>query len=71
VERPNKELEGFRRITLQPGETQTVAFPLKAAALAYWDADIGGWHVEADQVRVMVGSSSADVKLHAAIQVHS
>jgi beta-glucosidase len=71
VERPNKELKGFRRITLQPGETQTVAFPLKAAALAYWDADLGGWHVEADRVRVMVGASSADIRLVTGIEVDS
>ncbi|MBN1641096.1 MAG: glycoside hydrolase family 3 C-terminal domain-containing protein [Anaerolineae bacterium] len=63
VERPSKELKGFRRITLQPGETQTVSFPLQAAALAYWDTDLGGWHVEADQVRVMIGASSADIRL--------
>ncbi|MBN1934191.1 MAG: fibronectin type III-like domain-contianing protein, partial [Anaerolineae bacterium] len=63
VERPKKELKGFKRITLQPGETQTVQIPLKAESLAYWEADLGGWHVEADQVRVMVGASSADIRL--------
>lgn len=69
VERPAKELKGFRRITLQPGETQTVALPLPAAALAYWDADLGGWQVEADRVRVMVGASSADIRLAAELVV--
>jgi beta-glucosidase len=69
VERPKKELKGFKRITLQPGETQTVPFPLEAAALAYWDADLGGWQVEPGQVRVMVGASSADIKLVADIVV--
>ncbi|MFL7807346.1 MAG: fibronectin type III-like domain-contianing protein, partial [Anaerolineae bacterium] len=63
VERPKKELKGFKRITLQPGETQAVTLPLEAAALAYWDADLGGWQVEPDHVRVMVGASSADIKL--------
>ncbi len=63
VERPKKELKGFRRITLQPGETQTVTLPLKAESLAYWDADLGGWQVEADRVRVLVGASSADIRL--------
>jgi beta-glucosidase len=69
VDRPKKELKGFQRITLQPGEMQTVSFPLRASALAYWDADLGGWHVEADQVRVMVGASSADIRLLADITV--
>jgi beta-glucosidase len=69
VKRPKKELKGFKRIALQPGETQTVAFPLQASALAYWDPDLGGWHVEADQVRVMVGASSADIRLSAELAV--
>ena len=69
VERPKKELKGFRRITLQPGETQTVALPLAAAALAYWDTGLGGWRVEADRVRVMVGASSDDIRLMADLAV--
>ncbi len=71
VERPRKELKGFKRITLQPGETQTVTLPLKAESLAYWDTDLGGWHVEAGPVRVMVGASSADIKLMADIAVEN
>jgi beta-glucosidase len=63
VARPKKELKGFKRITLQPGETQIVTLPLKADALAYWDTDLGGWQVEADRVRVLVGASSADIRL--------
>jgi len=69
VARLKKELKGFRRTTLRPGETQTVTLPLQAAALAYWDADLGGWQVEPDQVRVMVGASSADIRLVADIAV--
>ena len=37
VERPGKELKGFKRITLQPNETRTVTLPVKAQDLAYWD----------------------------------
>ncbi|MBN2003108.1 MAG: glycoside hydrolase family 3 C-terminal domain-containing protein [Anaerolineae bacterium] len=69
VERPQKELKGFKRLTLQPGETQTVIFPLKAAALRYWDADLGGWRLEPGRVRLMVGASSADVRLWAEVEV--
>jgi beta-glucosidase len=63
VVRPQKELKGFQRITLEPGETRTVTFLLTAEALAYWETDFGGWHVEADRVRVMIGASSRDIKL--------
>ncbi len=69
VERPKKELKGFKRLTLQPGETRTVAFPLKADALRYWDSDLGGWRLEPGRVRVMVGASSADVRVWAEVEV--
>jgi beta-glucosidase len=63
VERPIEELKGFKRIALQPGETNTVALPLKASALAYWNSATGAFEVEADRINVKVGSSSADFKL--------
>ncbi|MFZ0934499.1 MAG: glycoside hydrolase family 3 C-terminal domain-containing protein [Bryobacteraceae bacterium] len=69
VERPNKELKGFRRITLMPGQTRTVTLPLKAQTLAYWDMARERWVVEPDQVKLMVGGSSADVKLEKAVAV--
>ena len=69
VDRPLKELKGFRRVTLAPGEKRTVRLPLKAAALAYWDAGTKIWVVEPDRVNLMVGSSSADVRLKKTIDV--
>ena len=63
VERPVRELKGFRRISLQPGKTATVTMVLKASDLAWWNVDKGGWDVEAGRVRVMIGSSSADIRL--------
>jgi len=71
VERPKKELKGFKRITLGPGETQTVTLPLPASTLAYWDPDLGGWQVEPGRVRLMVGASSADIRLVKEIAVLS
>jgi beta-glucosidase len=65
VERPRQELKGFRRVTIKAGETQTVQIPLKASALAYWDEKSGAFKVEAEPVRLMVGSSSSDIKLTA------
>ena len=62
VSRPIKELKGFSRITLQPHETKTVSFPLKAADLAYWNEAKQKFVVENDQIKWMIGGSSADVR---------
>ncbi len=62
VPRPRKELKGFQRITLRPGETRTVTMPLPADALRYWDADTQQWVLERDSVEIQVGASSADVR---------
>jgi beta-glucosidase len=69
VERPMRELKGFQRISLKPGETRTVQIPVKASALAYWDEKTGSFQVESEPVKVMIGESSADVKAEATIQV--
>jgi beta-glucosidase len=71
VERPIEELKGFKRIALEPGETKTVTLPLKASALAYWNSAKGAFEVEPDQVNVMVGTSSADIKLQQAVGISS
>jgi beta-glucosidase len=69
VERPIEELKGFKRIALEPGETKTVTLPLKASALAYWNSAKGAFEVEPDQVNLMVGTSSADIKLQQAVSI--
>jgi beta-glucosidase len=69
VERPIEELKGFKRIALEPGETKTVTLPLKASALAYWNSAKGAFEVEPDQVKVTVGTSSADIKLQQAVSI--
>ena len=69
VERPQKELKGFRRIALQPGATATVEFPLAAKALAWWDSKRHAFEVENDTVKVLVGGSSADLPLSREISV--
>jgi beta-glucosidase len=69
VERPLKELKGFQRVKLAAGETKTVRIPLDAASLAWWNAGQSGWEVESGPVEIMVGSSSADLGLHAVATV--
>jgi beta-glucosidase len=69
VERPIKELRGFKRVTIKPNEIKTVTIPLKAEILAYWDKDQRRFVVEPGKIRIMVGSSSADIKLQETIEV--
>jgi beta-glucosidase len=69
VERPKEALKGFQRVNVQPNETKTVTIPLKAADLAYWDEKSGKFQVEAEPVSLMVGDSSADIKLDTTVKV--
>jgi beta-glucosidase len=69
AERPRKELRGFQRVTLKPGETQTVEIPLKGDSLAWWNEKAGRFEVETEPVRILVGGSSADVRLQTVVNV--
>ena len=69
VGRPAKELKGFSRISLKPGEAKNVEILLKASDLAYWNATQGKFVVEGDKVKLMVGSSSEDIRLQKSIEV--
>jgi len=69
VPRANRDLRGFQRVTLQPGERRTVRFRLPASSLAYWDAATHGWKVESDRVALEVGGSSADIRATKTIRV--
>jgi beta-glucosidase len=60
LKRPIKELKGFKRITLQPGEAKTVSFTLGWEELKFWKN--GAWVVEPGQVIVELGSSSQDIR---------
>lgn len=69
VERPVRELHGFGRVELAPGETRTVAIEFPARDLATWDEAAGGWRFEDLEYRVEVGTSSRDLPLTAALRV--
>ncbi len=71
VERPRRELQGFQRVSVAPGETKTVTMPLAASQLAYWDTSSHHFTVEADTVQLMVGPSSATVALEKTITVNA
>jgi beta-glucosidase len=63
VERPIKELRGFRRVPLQANESRTVELPLSARSLAYWNEGRHAFEVESDKIEVMVGGSSDNLPL--------
>ena len=60
--RPVKELAGFKRIILAPGEKQTVIFEVKASQMAFLDMNMQ-WKVEKGTFLAEVGSSSQDIRL--------
>jgi beta-glucosidase len=65
-QRPIKQLAGFQRVSLKPGEKQTVSFslPHDHIALQYWDDVNKQFAYEAGAVQLMIGASSADIRLH-------
>ncbi len=64
VARPTKELKGFRKVALKPGESQTVSVPLDRNAFAFFDQDQGRWVAESGEFKLLVGSSSRDIRLN-------
>jgi beta-glucosidase len=68
VTRPIKELKGFRRVTLAPGETTTVTFTLSAAQLSFLDQSMTPV-LEPGTINVMVGSSSEDIRLSSSFDI--
>lgn len=69
--RPRKELKGFEKIELAPGETKTVKFVLGKRAFAYWNTELHDWHVESGEFEILVGKSSRDIPCRESILVKS
>lgn len=62
VDRPVKELKGFRKISLEPGETKTVTFTIEPDMLKYFDAAKHEWVLENGKFTAYVGSASDDIR---------
>jgi beta-glucosidase len=71
VQRPVKELKGFTRVFLRPGETKRVTIPLEGRSFAYYAPEKKGWVAEAGDYRVLVGASSRDVRLDGTLKLPS
>jgi len=71
VARPEHELRAFAKVALQPGEEQTVCFALTRRDFAFYDVATHAWDVNAGMFDVLVGGSSRELPLQAAIDVHA
>jgi beta-glucosidase len=71
VPRPPKELKGFSRVELAPGETKHGSVSLNPRAFTFYDVTAKHWHADAGKYTVEVGHSSEDVPLHADITLSS
>ena len=69
--RPLRELKGFRKVPLAPGESREVVFELDKRAFAYWNTDIHDWHVETGDFVIEAGGSSRELPLRATVTVES
>ena len=63
VSKPIKELKDFTKIELMPGEEKEVSFVLDYRSFAYYNVNLHDWHVESGIYQILIGSSSADIRL--------
>lgn len=71
VFRPEKELKGFDKVFLQPGEEKEVSITLDSRAFAYYNTLIHDWYAEGGAYRILVGASSRDIRLAGRVTVLS
>ncbi len=69
LERPAKELKGFDRVELAPGEAADLTFGLGDDAFSYYDPDQKGWVLEPGTFTVHAGSSSRDIRVHGKVEL--
>jgi len=70
VDRPERELKGFGKVRLDPGETRHVTISLDARAFSYWDQPAQRWIVDPGKFIIRVGDSSENTPLQADIDMH-
>ena len=67
--RPDKELKGFAKVELEPGEGAEVRIELGPRAFAFYDAGHQDWRIESGTFEILAGASSRDIRLKAAVEV--
>ena len=68
--RPAKELKGFARVTLAPGEKQRITIMLDDKAFRFWNVKANRWEIEGGEYELLVGASVEDIRLCEKISVH-
>ena len=68
--RPAKELKGFARVTLAPGEKQRITITLDDKAFRFWNVKANRWEIEGGEYELLVGASVEDIRLCEKITVH-
>ena len=71
VERPPKELKGFKKVFLEPNQKETLSFEINPQDLAYYSEEKSQWIVENGEFNVLIGSSSKDIRLEGSFQYTS
>lgn len=69
VERPVKELKGFAKVALEPGEARRVTITLTARDFSFWDVETGAWKAEPGGYDLLIGGSAADIELQATVRL--
>jgi len=71
LRRPKKELKGFAKVKLQPGETKTVSIPLDFRAFAFYHPGYHRWITENGEFEILVGASSVDIRQTVTVNLES
>jgi beta-glucosidase len=71
VMQPKQQLQGFKRVSLKPGQTETVRFSIPVEQLSYWDTDKHQYVINTGTFDVMVGAASDDVRQQGSFEVTS
>ena len=69
VEWPAKELKAFARVSLQPGQTETVRLEIPLDDLRYWNVERNGWELEPGRLELLLGAASDDIRRTASVTV--
>ena len=70
VQRPERELKGFEKVHLNPGETKHVTLSLDARAFSYWDENAHKWTIDPGEFTILVGDSSESTPLRADVRLN-
>jgi beta-glucosidase len=70
AKRPERELKGFEKVQLRPGETKHVTLSLDARAFSYWDEAKHNWTIDPGKFVILVGDSSENTTLHADLTIN-